>query len=128
MTKEWNFPVTLNWYSFIDMGKKKYEGRVPDESKPEKDYSKINLGDIAVFSAVTEKYDPIYLDKLKFVINSCERYNSVFEMFKTKGMGDVLPGVDNVNDGIDIYHSFPGYEDRIKEQGIYAIGLGERLK
>ncbi|MBN1376724.1 hypothetical protein JW949_00120 [Candidatus Woesearchaeota archaeon] len=124
---DWIFPVAERWYELIDNGIKEVEGRVPDVSKPSKNYSNIKALDIAVFYAVDENYKKIEnLPEINFFIDYNRKYASVQEMLDSEYLDRVLPGVNSVEEGIKIYHSFPGYKERIKKNGIYAIGLKGR--
>jgi len=126
--KEWSFPVTLRWYIAIRNGFKQVEGRVSDPFRPEKDYSKLVCDDILIFSAVDEKFKRINeYPRLIFNTNYNKKYPLVRQMLETEGLQRVLPGIDTIPEGVAIYHSFPGYEERIKLNGIHAIGLGKRI-
>lgn len=123
---EWMFPVAEKWYRLISAQTKQVEGRVPDISKPEKNYSNLKEGDLAAFVAVDENYKVILnLPKISFKVKYNKKYSSVREMLNAEGLARVLPGTDSIEEGIKTYHSFPGYEERIKTNGIYAIGLGK---
>lgn len=125
---EWQFPVAEQWYDAIASGSKVVEGRVPDPSKPAKDYSKLVTGDIAVISAVDAGFKPVSTKpELKFVIGYNRKYPSVEEMVNAETLARVVPGVPTIESAKNIYHSFPGYEERIKLHGIHAIGLESRL-
>ena len=124
---EWNFPVTLNWYSLIDGRTKIIEGAVPYESDHTRNYSRLQVDDTIIFSAVNGRSIPIDLPKIRFKIRGITHYNSAREMLEDKDIEKILPGVTGIPEGIKIYHSILGYEERIRNYGIYAIELGERL-
>lgn len=124
----WQFPVAEQWYDLIANGKKVVEGRVPDPSKPEKDYSKLNKGDVAIISAVDSHYKPVSTKPpLMFIIGYNRKYSSVAEMIGVETLTRVVPGIESVEKATQIYHAFPGYEERIRLNGIHAIGLENRL-
>ena len=128
MVKEWSFPVALRWYLAICNGSKKVEGRVPDPSKPEKDYSKIACDDILLFFPVSDDFKKINEhSEARFPVAYNMKYSSVSKMLESEGLSRVLPGINTIPEGVTIYHSFPGYEERIKLHGIHAIGLGRRV-
>jgi len=128
MVKEWSFPVTLKWYLYICNGSKRVEGRVPDPSKPEKDYSKITCEDILSFFPVYSNFERINrYQEARFMVMYNRRYGSVNKMLEVEGLLKTLPGVNTIPEGVAIYHSFPGYENRVKLHGIHAIGFGKRI-
>jgi ASC-1-like (ASCH) protein len=125
---DWIFPVAKKWYDLLSEGTKKVEGRVPDVSKPEKNYANLNPGDLATFIAVDENYKTIKgLPQIKFKVKYNKKYSSVKKMLAHEGLDRVLPGVESIEEGIKIYHSFPEYEERIKRDGIHAIGLERKI-
>lgn len=50
-------------------------------------------------------------------------YPDVRSLLEAEGVENVLPGIETIDAGVERYHSFPGYEERIEEGGIFAIGL-----
>ena len=126
--KEWIFPVALKWYISISNGSKKVEGRVPDPSKPEKDYSKLTCEDILLFFPVGDDFKRLTEhSEARFTVAYNRKYTSVSQMLENESLARVLPGINTIPEGVAIYHAFPGYEERIKLNGIHAIGLGNRI-
>jgi ASC-1-like (ASCH) protein len=126
--KEWSFPVALRWYITINNGSKRVEGRVPDPSIPAKDYSKITCEDILLFFPVSNDFQRINNNQeARFMVMYNRRYGSVNKMLEAEGLLKTLPGVNTIPEGVAIYHSFPGYENRVKLHGIHAIGFGKRI-
>jgi len=125
---DWEFPVQFRWYDLIDRGMKTVEGRVADWNKLEKNYIKLMQGDIATFWAVDDAYKKMdEHPEMIFEVAYNRQYPGVASMLEAEGLERVLPGFDSIEAGVTLYHSFPGYEARIKKYGIHAIGLGERL-
>ena len=66
--------------------------------------------------------------EIVFPVKYNEHYNHPREMLQFEGLERVLPGYDSIEEGVEMYLNLPGYKERIQEYGIYAIGLGKRLK
>ena len=131
MTNIWNLHIGSRGHREIFEGTKTVEGRVTDPSNPEKDYSKMLPGDIVNFIPVVgERDDPPLLDalSLSFIVGSNKKYSSVRELLEAEGLENVWPGVKTIEEGIEIYHSSLGYEEKIERHGIYAIKLDERIE
>lgn len=126
--KKWIFDIFEENYRKIQNTGKKVEGRVPDFRKPEKHYHKINPGDTVMIRVVDENFDSVEgIEPLCYKVAYNRKYDSVREMLEAEGLERVLPEVGTIEDGIKLYHSLPGYEERIKQNGIHAIGLGRKL-
>lgn len=126
--KIWNMPLYPGPYGAIVDGVKFVEGRVPDETKPGKDYRTMEVKDILRFYAINpENNVKLDLPELIFRVRFTHHYDSAREMLLAEGLENLLPGVESLDIGEKIYLSFPGYSERVKLYGIYAIGLGERL-
>ena len=106
-----------DYFDAILSGKKTIEGRVPDYSKSEKDYRSMNPGDKIKFICLETKRE------LTKEVSILKHFNSAKQFLETLGLEKTLPGIKNLEQGINTYHSFPGYEERIKNNGIYAIFL-----
>ncbi len=127
--KEWLLTVFLEAYQEIANFRKRVEGRVPDPSKPEKDYAKIEVDDIIVFKAIDESMQPIpRFHDLRFPVIYNHHYKTIEDMLETEGLDKVLPGVKSIPKGEEIHKFFPGYDaERIKKYGIHVIRLGNRI-
>lgn len=79
------------------------------------DYRQMRKGDKLTFRNLDTG------EELTVMIDEVNWYPSVKEMLENEGLESLLPGVKSIEEGIELYHSFPGYEERIKEGGIFAI-------
>jgi ASC-1-like (ASCH) protein len=83
--------------------------------------------------AATVKYQPIEVgDELMFVcdgekfskkITKKEHFNSIDEMIKKIPFNDIMPSVKSVDEMKKAYSSYSGYDEKIKEFGIFAFHL-----
>lgn len=51
------------------------------------------------------------------------KYDSFLSMLKTEGLQNCLPGIGSLEDGVQIYHSFPDYKTRESAYGVLAIAI-----
>ncbi len=121
--KEWIMGVQPEIFEFIEKGIKTIEGRTPDINVLEKDYRKLKKEDILVFlkedeTKKTAKY------KIKYLVH----YSNVKNMLISEGLNNILPNIKTIEEGVKLYNSFPNYSQRIKELGIYAIGIGDKIE
>ena len=124
---EWVLPLFLEAYQAIAMHGKNVEGRVPDPSKPEKNYGEIIVGDTVLFRAVDRTIQPTGHPDLVYPVTFNLHYPDVTSMLVSEGLRNVLPGVKTIEEGVRVYHSLPDYAERIEKNGIHAIGLGKRI-
>ena len=101
---EWNMSLFLEVYRGLALGKKKIEGRVPDFTKPEKDYRSMQVGDILNFFAIdSTTLKPIEdHPQIKYSVSFLHHYSSVKEMLKSEGL-ESFPGINSIKEGIQIY-------------------------
>ncbi len=63
-------------------------------------------------------------EELKVRVNFLHHYSNVKEMLEAEGVDNVLSNEPKtIEAGIKSYNSFTGYEEAIKKNGIYAIGI-----
>lgn len=125
---EWILDITEENLEHILDSSKKVEGRVPDMSKPEKCYQNIARGDILTFRVVDGLTQQVLgNENTSFKVAYNRKYDSVREYLNAEGLKRALPQVKDVSKGVELYHNFPGYKERISQVGIYAIGLGDKL-
>ncbi len=124
---DWVFDIFKENYDKIKDKGKEVEGRVPDMRKPEKHYHKIVEGDNISIRVVGLDFKPIESIKpLEFTALYNRKYDSVDEMIFYEGLSRVLPELNSTDEAVALYHSLPGYKERIEEYGIYAVGLGKK--
>ncbi len=96
-------------------GTKKIEGRAGSEDKK---YKKMKPNDTLTF--INEQTNEVINTTIAFI----HHYKDVKSMLETEGVENVLSSFPKtVEHGIENYHSFSGYKERIAKYGIYAIGI-----
>lgn len=98
----YNKSVSEPWFSLIKTGLKTVEGRLNKG-----DFAQMKKGDEIVFSNDSFGYNRY----CKVRIVSTKRYRSFHEYLSTEGLNKCLPGVDNINEGENIYHKYYSPED-----------------
>jgi len=83
--------------------------------------------------AATAKYQPVEIgDELVFVcygeqfsrrVTNKEHFRSVDEMAEKIHFQDIMPWVESVEEMKKAYSAYPGYDEKIKEFGIFAFYL-----
>ncbi|MCD6558910.1 MAG: ASCH domain-containing protein [Palaeococcus sp.] len=101
---EWEMGLQEEYLRLIKEGKKRIEGRLYDEKR-----RRIKEGDIIIFEG-----------KLRAKVKALRVYSSFKEMLKKEGIENVLPGVKNIEEGVQIYRQFYS-EEREKKYGVVAI-------
>jgi ASC-1-like (ASCH) protein len=114
-----NYTLNLNDRPFkaIKAGTKKIEGRTPT-SWDKTPYDKLQKGDTIHFTnnVTGEEMDV----EMLFV----HHYSNTKSMLETEGVENVISGKPKtVEHGVKSYNSFEEYEESIKKNGIYAIGI-----
>ena len=108
---EYRIHVNDPWYSFLKNGEKTAEGRLQKGI-----YAKLKKGDIVIFfNKKTE-------DEFKAEIVNVNKYETFKNMLEKEGLDNVLPGIDNVKDGVGVYRQFYD-EEREQELGVVAIQI-----
>ena len=101
------------WFSLIKSGQKTIEGRIYDDKR-----KLLQVGDTIIFTnqKMTDEIVREILDLKIFTgINS---FDSALRHAKLK---NILPGVKTYAEGVQIYHSIPGYEDGARDYGVILI-------
>lgn len=124
---EWELHASEMDFYNINNNSQIVDTRVPDPSKPEKDYSKIVPRDVLTFRLVKNGIvQSGKSDKISFAAADVRMYKTVEEMLMKEGVENVLPGVEDIEKAKRYYASLPGHAERVKANGIVAILLGER--
>lgn len=105
---------------------KKVEGRVPDPSDARKQYGRIQEGDIIHFILRKDGESMETSNAYRVVENT--GYDSIEQMLKSEGIDRVVPRIDTIQEGVELYESFGGYKRRCEKYGIYAIELGAEVE
>ncbi|MBQ6477022.1 MAG: hypothetical protein IJI43_01115 [Bacilli bacterium] len=80
------------------------------------DYSKIQVGDIIIFTSPNKK-------SIKCKILKNLWYISIEELLKKEGTTYTLSSTNDYDEGIKSIYSIDGYERVIKTSGVYALHL-----
>ena len=97
-------------FDWIKSGTKKFESRAGSD-----EYNKIHSGDIVTFDCSEESFDKIVKQRYDFA-----NLNELLEAFTIK---DIMPDNPSREEAIARWLSYPGYEKRIKENGIIVWEL-----
>jgi ASC-1-like (ASCH) protein len=79
-------------------------------------YQPIEVGDELVFVCDGEKFSKKIIRK--------EHFKSIDAMIKEIPFNDIMPSVKSVDEMKKAYSSYSGYDEKIKEFGIFAFHLG----
>lgn len=121
---EWNMPLFMEAYNELASNGKTIEGRVPDYTKPEKDYRTMKTGDVLRFFAVNPDLSPIKdLPEIKMKVLFIYHYENVENMLENEGILNLLPRAKSVDEAMKTYLGFPEYPERVKKYGVYAMHL-----
>jgi ASC-1-like (ASCH) protein len=89
-------------FTAISSGDKKVETRAATSK-----YKNIEKGDSIIFSCDGESFEK--------KASKVTHFKTIKELLKVYKPQDINPNVSTENDLVAMYHSFPGYEDKIKE-------------
>lgn len=78
-------------------------------------YQPIEIGDELVFVCDNEKFSKKIIKK--------EHFKSIDEMIQHIPYNDIMPSVKSVDEMKKAYSSYGGYDEKIKEFGIFAFHL-----
>jgi len=90
------------WFSLIKLGIKKCEGRLNKD-----DFSNMVKGDCILF--VNNDFG--FSRSFRCKITSIRKYNSFKDYLKNETLERCLPGIDTIEDGINIYYKYYKKED-----------------
>ena len=112
MTKE--FTVAPKWFDHLVDGNKTVEGRLRKGKF---------TGFAAGTRALVRKGGEDGKDAMHVSIKRVTRYPSFRAMLEGEGLRHVLPGVDSVSKGVQVYRKFYSASDE-REHGVIAMDLG----
>jgi len=95
------------WFDHVKFGRKTVEGRLNRDK-----YAEIKAGDKIVFTCADEK--------VTVLVIGTATYASFKDMLETEGILYVLPGVENIDEGCDIYEKI--YKD-LYETEVVALRI-----
>ena len=110
MKKDLIINVKKKYFQSILNESKTVEGRI-NKGK----FQKINKGDLVSFCSGDNRLSARIVEK--------KIYKSFENMINQEGISSLLPDVSSVEQGIEIYNSFPGYQEEVKKYGCVAFRL-----
>jgi len=111
--KKYTLPVRSvdrDVYDLIESGAKKIETRAAGPR-----YENIQNGDLIVFKCGKDKFER--------TVKNVEKFENVEKMLVSHKVQDIDPRVETEEGLKKMYHSFPGYDERLKKYGIIAFEL-----
>ncbi len=105
----WKVHVSLPWYELIKQGKKTVEGR-PNRNT----FGQMKIGDQIEFS--NKELNENFMAE----ITNVTHHKTFEEMIRTNGIDNVLPGIRNIDEGVQVYMQY--YTKEIEaEFGVVGI-------
>lgn len=105
--------LQMRFFTQVTLGKKVIEGRIFTPK-----YASLAVGSIIRMTEAerASHFVDVHVTRLT-------RYSSFRNMLKNEGIENCLPGVDCIEEGVKIYHSFPDYQVNEAKYGVLAIGI-----
>lgn len=105
--------VQKPYFVAISKGSKTIEGRLYKGK-----YSEIHPGDFCYFFCPENPDTGVYCK-----IQQTRLYPSFKEMLEKEGLQKCLPSTPSIEEGVSIYHSFPGYKSGEITFGVIALEI-----
>lgn len=112
-----NINIKQRWFNYIQSGEKTVEGRIAKGF-----VAKLKVGDTINFLSKDSNDNDIQISKRVIYLN---KYKSFKDMLTNEGLENCLPRFNSIDDGVRLYHSFPGYRENERNHGVMAIGLAD---
>jgi ASC-1-like (ASCH) protein len=109
---------TKKYIHLIRDCKKTVEGRVNDPK-----YKSIKAGTYVRFYYMSNAKDDVTC-----LVTNVNKYQTFEEMLTNEGISNCIPGESNMEVALNIYRSFPGYEQKEKNFGVIALRLEVYIK
>jgi ASC-1-like (ASCH) protein len=114
---QWRLKVQEPWYGYLVSGLKPLEGRCF-----EGDRQRYELGDPVLLVEVTIQGRETGQTHCK-TISALHWYPSFRALLETEGVENALPGMEDIEEGLNLYHSFPCFQEMATTHGVVAIHL-----
>ena len=101
---EFKCNLDLNWLQYIEAGLKTVEGRLYKDK-----FQEMKVGDVIIFN-----------NAIRVQVTALINYNSFRDMLLIEGIHTVLPNIDSVEEGVNVYHKYYSPEKEM-EYGVLAI-------
>lgn len=105
--------VDKKYFEAIATGTKTSEGRI---NSPK--FKELKAGMQICFTCASD-----YSKKLICEITAVNSYPDFKTMLKKEVLGNMLPGIKDLDVGVSIYESFHGYKQAVKKDGAVAIRI-----
>ncbi|MBW2971361.1 hypothetical protein KY320_04340 [Candidatus Woesearchaeota archaeon] len=125
----WRMFLSEKDYANVAAGRETTTGRAPDPYNPTKDYRRMNLGDVVIFTMVGEDVGeasvPIVkrVTGVKYFKSDKGAIHSVKRMLRSQGWHNMEPEANEYADAVLSYMRIPGYAARIEEHGVFSISF-----
>jgi len=93
----WKITLNSPWFEYVKLGVKKYEGRCFH-----KEVCKYQVGDTLNISHHTNKNE----NSFDVIITDILHFNTFENAINNIGIDTILPNIETIEDGIDIYLKF----------------------
>lgn len=101
------------YFLMVQAGKKKVEGRL---KKPK--LETLRVGSIIIFKDRGEPNKQVHVQ-----VVSLNNYPTFRKMLENEGVENCLPGLDDMDQAVSLYHSLPGYLEGESLFGVLGIGI-----
>ena len=112
---EYTFTVKEPWFTYIQKGTKKAEGRLNKGI-----FSKLKVGDIIIWINSATLHNKKL--KCKVVVTYIKKYDTFRDLLQGENIDKVLPNIKNMDQGVGIYRQYYSEKDE-QENGVIAIGM-----
>ena len=107
-----NLTLNKQYFDAIKAGIKTVEGRL---NKPK--FHTLKPGDPLTFTCKETG------EVLSCTVTTLHTYPTFETMLQSEGLTNMLPWAKNIQEGVAVYESFPGFKEEVKEVGALAIGV-----
>jgi len=107
-----NLSLRQEYFDAMKIGLKTVEGRVNSTK-----FKDCQLGDVISFTCTSTN------NVILCTITAITFHEGFYGMLQAHGVENMLPGVMSLDQGVEIYESFPGFKDNVKIHGAIAISI-----
>lgn len=107
------FTLQKQYIDLIKAGQKTIEGRINSG-----EFQKLKIGNKVKFYEAKNPKNYVICEIIG--INS---YSNFREMLENEGVENMLPGITDLNEGVQIYEKISGYKERCQKNGCLGIRI-----
>ena len=107
-----NISIQQKYFDAIKSGRKTVEGRLNSTK-----FQNLKVAMPITFISTTTK------QQLTCIVQAIHTYPDFKAMLQSEGVQKMLPDINNLEDAVSIYESFPGYKEEVKKIGALAIRI-----